>query len=160
MRRLQLPCASLLFLLMMLSSMALARQAKSPASAVPVAVRGRLVCAVEPATPSHDRRCIESPHLFKLAAADGRSFSFMPTDSLTAIFADPRIRQRELQITAQQISKDELELIKVQSFREGKLYDLYYFCEVCNITAYAPGLCSCCRQELEFRETPAGVPDL
>jgi rubrerythrin len=47
-----------------------------------------------------------------------------------------------------------LELIKVQSIREGKLYDIYYFCEICNIREYAPGLCPCCRNELEFRETP------
>lgn len=144
--------------------MALARQAKIPANASSVAVRGRLLCPVEPATGgrnrSGDQRCFQSPHLFKLASADGRLFSFLPTDSLTAMFADPRIRQKELQITAQQISKDELELIKVQSFREGKLYDLYYFCEVCNITAYAPGPCTCCRQELEFKEMPAEVPDL
>jgi hypothetical protein len=42
----------------------------------------------------------------------------------------------------------------VQSIREGKLYDIYYFCELCNVRAYAPGPCPCCRNELEFRETP------
>ena len=33
---------------------------------------------------------------------------------------------------------DQLEIVLVQSIREGKLYDIYYFCELCNIRAYAP----------------------
>jgi hypothetical protein len=144
----------------MLSSMALARRAESQTKAGPVVVRGRLVCPGEPATADGDQKCLQSPHLYKLASADGRLFSFMPTDSLTAMFADPRVRQRELQITAHQVSRGELELTRIQSVKEGKPYDLYFFCEVCNITAYAPGPCSCCREELEFRETPAEVPDL
>jgi len=41
----------------------------------------------------------------------------------------------------------------VQSVKEGKLYDIFYYCEVCSITAYTPGLCPCCRNELEFRES-------
>ncbi len=37
---------------------------------------------------------------------------------------------------------------------DGKLHDVHYYCEVCNITAYAPGLCPCCRREMELKETP------
>jgi rubrerythrin len=73
---------------------------------------------------------------------------------MTAMFTDMRVRQRDLQITARLRAGDQLELIKVQSVKEGKLYDLFYFCEVCNIRAYAPGPCPCCRNEMEFRETP------
>jgi rubrerythrin len=75
-------------------------------------------------------------------------------DTSTAIFTDGRVRQRELQVTARLDSKSQLEIIRVQSIKEGKLYNLYYFCEICNITAYAPGPCPCCGNELEFREIP------
>ena len=77
-----------------------------------------------------------------------------PVDSNAAIFTDARVRQRELQVTAKLNDKQLLEIIQVRSVRDGKLYDIYYFCEICNIRAYAPGLCPCCRNELEFRETP------
>jgi len=73
---------------------------------------------------------------------------------MTAVFTDTRVRQRELQVTARLHAGDQLEIIKVQSVKEGKLYDIFYYCEVCSITAYTPGLCPCCRNELEFREKP------
>jgi hypothetical protein len=79
----------------------------------------------------------------------------VPNDEEAAIFSDHRVRERDLQLTVKVHPGDRLELVKVQSIRQGKLYDLYFFCELCNITAYAPGLCPCCRNELEFRETEA-----
>jgi hypothetical protein len=92
---------------------------------------------------------------YALLDGAGRLHEFSLDDPSAAVFTDPRVRQRELQVTAQPTAKGQLELIRVQSVREGKLYDLYYFCELCNIRAYAPGLCPCCRNEMEFRETPA-----
>ena len=116
-------------------------------------IRGRVVCL-----DSRDRGvaigCTGSSDHFGLVSANGKRYKFLSSDSSTAMFADPRVRQRELQITARLLPDDKLEIVTVQSIRDGKLYDIYYFCELCNITAYAPGPCVCCRQELEFRETP------
>ena len=86
--------------------------------------------------------------------ANGDNTGVLPTDTMTAVFTDTRVRQRELQVTARLRAGDQLEIIKVQSVKEGKLYDILYYCEVCSITAYTPGLCPCCRNELEFREKP------
>jgi hypothetical protein len=98
--------------------------------------------------------CNEASHRFGFASRDGRLYKLSATDAMTAMFTDNRVRQRELQVTGRLRVGDRLEIIKVQSIKEGKLYDIFYFCEVCNIKAYAPGLCPCCRNELEFRETP------
>ena len=98
--------------------------------------------------------CDGVSHRFGFAGKDGRLYKFSATDTMTAMFSDPRVRQRQLQVTARLRAVDQLEVIKVQSIKEGKLYDIFYFCEVCNIRAYAPGLCPCCRNDLEFRETP------
>ena len=98
--------------------------------------------------------CNESSSRFGFESKAGKLYKFLPSDPMTPIFTDSRVRQRELQISARVHSGDQLEIIKVQSVKEGKLYDVFYFCEVCNITAYVPGLCPCCRAELEFRETP------
>jgi hypothetical protein len=46
------------------------------------------------------------------------------------------------------------DLIKVFAVKHGKLHDVRYFCEVCNVTSFVPGLCSCCRAEMELKETP------
>src|SRR5262245_7284780 len=124
-----------------------------------VVLVGRASC-VEPSgrvVPDGEDCLIESGR-FLLHSKDGNSYSFVADDALTAMFTDHRVRQRELQITAWQRQKGELELVAVQSLKNGKLYDIYYYCEICNITAYAPGPCPCCRRELEFKETPSPGP--
>lgn len=118
-------------------------------------IRGRAVC-LDAAGREVDTLfgCSEASYRFGFAGKDGRLYRFSATDAMTAMFSDARVRQRELQVTARLRAGDQLEVIKVQSIKEGKLYDIFYFCEVCNIKAYAPGLCPCCRNDLEFRETP------
>lgn len=116
-------------------------------------IRGRVVC-LDSGGRGDAIGCTGSSNKFGLVSADGKRYKFLSSDSSTAMFADSRVRQRELQITAKLLLENNLEIVTVQSIRDGRLYDIYYFCELCNITAYAPGPCVCCRQELEFRETP------
>ena len=120
-----------------------------------VVTRGRVVCLDVAGRPVDSLfACDETNPRFGLESREGKLYKFLPTDAMTPIFTDSRVRQRELQITGRLRNGDELEIIKVQSIKSGKLYDIYYFCELCNIKAYTPGLCPCCRNELEFRETP------
>lgn len=120
-----------------------------------VVVRGHAVCLDALGRDEESfLGCSEANHNFGFESKSGKLYKFPPTDPMTAIFTDNRVRQRELQISARLHSGDQLEIIKVQSVKEGKLYDVFYFCDVCNIKAYVPGLCPCCRSELEFRETP------
>jgi len=118
-------------------------------------IRGRAVCLDGTGRPTDALfGCNETIPRFGFAASDGRLYKFSATDTMTAMFNDSRVRQRELQVTARLRAGAQLEVIKVQSIKEGKLYDIFYFCEVCNIKAYAPGPCPCCRNDLEFMETP------
>ena len=118
-------------------------------------IRGRAVCLNAAGREVESLfGCAEPGSRFGFASKDGRLYKFLTTDTMTAVFTDTRVRQRELQLTARLRAGDQLEIIKVQSVKEGKLYDIFYFCQVCSITAYTPGLCPCCRNELEFRETP------
>jgi hypothetical protein len=136
-----------------------ARQLKPAGEGAFTILRGRVTCLnASGKRAASDFECDAGPHRFSFEAVDAKSYSFYETDPLTAMFADPRVRGRELQITARLNGRDQLELIKVQSIRQGKLYDIYYFCEICNIKTMAPGPCPCCRNELEFRETPVAEP--
>ncbi len=122
------------------------RTAASEDNAPLVILRGQVRCL--------DGACNGVSPRFELTAQDQKHYTFLEGDELAAIFLDPRVRSRELQITARLHAKDRLEIIKVKSIVRGRIHDLYYFCEVCNITAYVPGPCPCCRNELELRETP------
>lgn len=119
-----------------------------------VILRGRAVCLDAFDKPVDSPfACSETNPRFGFASKDGKLYRFPQTDSMITVFTDSRVRERELQITARLRESNQLETIKVQSIKDGKLYDIYYFCDICNIRAYTPGLCPCCRNELEFRET-------
>src|SRR6185295_19901058 len=119
-----------------------------------VILRGRAVCLDAFDKPIDSPfACSETNPRFGFASKDGKLYRFPRTDSMITVFTDSRVRERELQITARLRESNQLETIKVQSIKAGKLYDIYYFCDICSITAYTPGLCPCCRNELEFRET-------
>jgi hypothetical protein len=149
------PLLIVLLYAMPLSCVVEARQLKGSDPSTLVVIRGRAVCLDE----SGNRidallGCNEQSGRFGFVDKEGKLYIFDPADSSTAVFTDERVRARDLQVTARLNANKRLELIKVQSIREGKLYDVYYFCEICNIRAYAPGPCPCCRKELEFKETP------
>jgi hypothetical protein len=123
----------------------------SAANAAAEERRGRIVCLDD----SGERQeCGPAPGRFGIESRGGHVERFLPTDSLAGMFRDPRVRERELLIRGRLRPDGVLEIIKVYSFKSGSLNELSYFCEVCNITAYEPGLCPCCRKAMGLRETP------
>jgi hypothetical protein len=113
--------------------------------------RGQIVCLDDR---GERRACDAEPRRFGLETRGGGLHPFLVSDPLARMFRDPRVRQRELLVRARLAPGGALELVKVYSLKDGALHDLFYFCELCNITAYEPGPCPCCRQEMELRETP------
>jgi len=124
-----------------------------------VVARGHVVCLDSLDRPVDSLfSCGNGAARFGLTSRDGKLYKFSPGDAMISVFSDSRVRERELQITGTLHAPNTLEIIKLQSVKDGKLFDIYYFCELCNIKAYTPGLCPCCRNELEFRETPQQNP--
>ncbi|HEV8130209.1 MAG TPA: hypothetical protein VGQ81_03085 [Acidobacteriota bacterium] len=134
-------------------STALAEQLKDSKTPLDIMIRGRVVCLDPAAQASASQKdCSQTPHSFGFLGSGGKLYRFLPTDSATDIFEDGRVRAQDLEITARPHPNRQLELIKVLAVKQGKLYDIFYFCDICNITAYAPGPCPCCRREMELRE--------
>jgi hypothetical protein len=86
-----------------------------------------------------------------LRTATGQVYPLNDDKSTSTLIEEKRLRTREFQLTLKK-SGSSYEIVKSQFFRDGKLYDFYYFCDVCNITTHTPGLCMCCRQETEYHE--------
>jgi hypothetical protein len=123
-----------------------------------LSLRGRVACLTEELQKSYQIApdCETRGHVYTLWATEGKFYPFLPVDTAAAIWMDERVRQRDLQVTARIFpATDFIEVIKLQSWRNGKLHNLYYFCDVCNISTHKPGLCVCCHEPVEFRETPA-----
>jgi hypothetical protein len=121
-------------------------------------LRGRVICLTEELTKLYQvvSDCENRGHAYTLKADDGKLHPFLPTDSAAAVWMDERYRQRDLQVTARIFPEGSfIEVIKFQSWRDGKLHDLYYYCDVCAISTHKPGPCDCCQDPVQFRETPS-----
>ena len=142
------------FLLLLLASLGVAPSvARGTAiqAGEPLERRGQVVCADEA---GRRQACRAESRSFALEDADGGLHAFLGSDPLAAIFQDPRVRERELLVRARPRPDGSLEIVKVFSIRGGTPHDVHYYCEVCHVTAYAPGPCPCCRRPMELRETP------
>ncbi|MBO0720979.1 MAG: hypothetical protein J2P41_09160 [Blastocatellia bacterium] len=119
-------------------------------------LRGRIVCLTEELQKPYRviPDCDHRGHLYTLKSVDGTYYPLLPVDTAAAVWMDERYRQRELQLSGRVFKEGSFfEVFRFQSWREGKLYDLYYFCDVCMISAHKPGPCECCHAPVEFRET-------
>ena len=126
----------------------------SEAQFKPVVLRGRVVNLAEVMLQKYQATLVnERAVLYCLKTADNKFYPFLPTDMAAAIYDDERFRQRELQVTARSFTDFPfIEVIKLQSIKWGRVFDLYYFCNVCNISTHKPGPCECCQDPVVFTE--------
>jgi hypothetical protein len=128
-----------------------------------VKLRGRVTCLE--ASSSHaaaadsseavdasDDPCDREGARFELRTP-AEAVRFLPEDPRSAIFLDPRVRAREIEVHGWR-RPGGVEILSVYSVRDGGLHQLHYRCDVCNITATAPGPCWCCGAPFELREEP------
>jgi hypothetical protein len=125
--------------------------AAQPADTAPaVEWRGHVVCVDEIGAAE---ACASEGNRYALRSADGALRWFRNDDPLAPVFDDVRIRGQEIVARVRPHADGSGELIKVYSAKHGKRHDVRYFCEICNVTSFVPGLCPCCRAEMDLRET-------
>jgi hypothetical protein len=67
---------------------------------------------------------------------------------------DKRLTNRQVRLEGTKKPDGTFEVAKLFTVRNGKLYRVRYFCEICNIEALEPGNCVCCQQPTELQEIP------
>jgi hypothetical protein len=126
-----------------------------------VELRGRIVCLSEEMHRLYDAHLpSDHEHLYGLKSTDGSFYTLLRTKWSEALFRDARLRERELLLKGRLFPQTHiLDLTRLRSFREGKVCDVYYYCDVCSVKSVAPGPCICCRAPVELVEEPlAGNP--
>jgi hypothetical protein len=123
-----------------------------------VEIRGRVVCLPEEI---HARYSIEIPanheHLYGFKSAEGKLFTLLRTRMSEALFVDKRLHEKELIMRARLFPYSQvLEGLNLKSVRDGKLFDLYYYCDICVIKTVAPEDCLCCQGPVELVEERLG----
>lgn len=90
-----------------------------------------------------------------LSCKDGKSYPLIETGASRMLFADAALRGREVRLTGKLVKGDRLEVSNVQTYLDGKLHDVYYWCARCELGYTGPGKCLCCGEKVERVEVDA-----
>ena len=141
-----------------LGHVALRPATSSPAESSPkdAELRGRIVCLVEER--ARDTKSAPPPkheHAWGFKTADGRLVTLLRTRNSEALFADARLREKELILRGPfNATTGGMEAIVFRSVKGGVAHSLFYWCDICTIRSITPGECVCCREPVELREIP------
>ena len=130
--------------------------AKHKAELQEVELRGRIVCLPEA---MHELYNTDLPanheHVFGFKGGDGTFYTLLRTKMSEALFVDDRVRAKELILKGRVFPRTHIfEMTGMKSVRNGVIYDLYYYCDICAIKMLSPGPCMCCQGPVKLVETP------
>lgn len=92
-------------------------------------------------------------HWMALVTDDGKVYPLIRDDGSKMFFTDPTVRDKKVRITGRLFADTKLlQVINIHSVKNGKLHDIYYWCEVCTIRRNAGGVCECCGGPMELKE--------
>jgi hypothetical protein len=125
--------------------------------------RGRLVCLAEEMKNRHGANIAPvHDHILgfriegEVAAGSAVYHTLLRTPISEGLFADDRHRAQTLLLTGRVFPGTAIvEVTNYQWVRDGKLVDLYYWCDICSIRGSNPGACACCQGAVELRESPS-----
>jgi hypothetical protein len=67
---------------------------------------------------------------------------------------DQRLLGREVRVEGTLKPDHTFEVAHLFTVRDGKLYKVRYYCDICNIAALEPGNCVCCQRPTALQEIP------
>ncbi len=91
-----------------------------------------------------------------LQTADHKTVALAGEPETLEVLGDQRLNGADVELLGRFSSPDHFEVgpfytsKSVIVHKDGKRYTVSYWCPVCSIRTYTPGLCQCCRQETEL----------
>jgi hypothetical protein len=96
-----------------------------------------------------------SPFWLALMTEKGMIYPLVKDDGSRMFFKDAKLLNRPMRLTGRLIpGTGFLQVINVHSYVNGKLHEVYYWCDICTIKGYEAGICDCCGGPMELREVP------
>lgn len=117
-------------------------RAQSPA-AKPGAKTSELRGRIAPGQPPH----------FKTDA--GEVYTLVSNRTSAALFIDTNLLSKTLLLKGKVLPQRRFEVTgNLHSIKDGKVQELYYYCDVCAIKGIDPGPCMCCQEPVHLVEKP------
>jgi hypothetical protein len=97
-----------------------------------------------------------APHWLALVTDQGKIYPLIKDDGSRLFFADPRLQNRPMRVTGKLFHDTHLlQVLSVNSVKNGQLFEIYYWCDVCSIRRNELlKKCDCCGGPMELREVP------
>lgn len=118
------------------------------AAAAAASLRGKLV----PGSPAR---------LLRDGAAEVELTGDAPT---LAVLADTRLKEADFEVAGQPLAPGRFQVNPIHKrnmfvHKDGKKLQISYWCEVCSIRTWSPGVCMCCQDEtqLDLKESFEGT---
>jgi hypothetical protein len=86
--------------------------------------------------------------------SEGRVLPILQDEGGRRFFKDRRLFHRDYRIIGRVVGGAFLQVLSVQSVRDGKPHEIYYWCDICAIRRTEMNDCECCGAPMELRETP------
>lgn len=121
-----------------------------------IELRGRVVDLLTELRQSYP---VEPPRKPKSVLAfktiNGDLFILLETRTSVALFLDPRLHKKDLVIHGRTFPKSKVfEPTSYRTMKDGRLHDLYYWCDICSIKSLSPEDCACCQEPVILTEVP------
>jgi hypothetical protein len=88
-----------------------------------------------------------------LATDDGKVYPLIQDAGSSMFFTDKTLLRRPMRLTARLVGDpQQLQVFQVYSIKNGELYEVYYWCDICSIKRFEKRDCDCCGGPLELRE--------
>lgn len=95
------------------------------------------------------------PVWLALVSEKGEIYPLIKDEGSRMFFKDPTLLKRPMRLTGKLLPKSSLlQVLEVRSLKNGKLHDVYYWCDICSIRRYEKNICDCCGGPMELHEDP------
>lgn len=85
----------------------------------------------------------------------GDIYPLIKDDGSRMFFKDAKLLNRPMRLTGRLLPRSNLlQVVEVHSLKDGKLHEVYYWCDICAIRRLEKKICDCCRAPMELREPP------
>lgn len=90
-----------------------------------------------------------------LTTTEGQMVKLDGDEPTLGVLHDKRVHGMELEITGQQSGNGAVRILPIHKqgmfvLKDGKKLFVTYWCEICSIRTYTPGVCLCCQDETQL----------
>lgn len=110
---------------------------------------GHVVCLAE----KDGKFVANHEHTYGFKTTEGKTYKLVRAKLSEALFVDKRLHEKELLLKGK-ADGEKFEPTAIHSVKNGMVYEVYYWCDICAIESVAPDICVCCQGPVELVEKP------